>query len=196
MKLSLSILLAFGSFIGFSVAVADWDESSSRLMESCVLGNLPMELQFKLPGNPSFLGGDVLDSKNVRTLYEQLDGRVLNLIIESIEKTNNKLNVDGPFPESIDDQYINELIVELAYIASSAFDVEYCGNENEVPSFLLAILFEYLSRATMNAHGNVPSWLQVYPVSVQNERVIVTMLVIYSEYKNLTNYRELLSSFK
>ena len=159
--------------------MAQEQEIDNRILESCVLGNLPQEIQFNLLGNPISLSGKVFPKKKAVKLQNQLDGRLINLIERSVSKTNSEFNVGDLELDDLNSEYVSVLVSNMALYAPDIFGVEFCGQNETVANFILAQSFKYLAKTLINTNEKKVDWLNSSKNELNELGVMVTIVIIY-----------------
>lgn len=161
-----------------SLVLSAHEGEHSRITESCILGNLPKELQFVEQGNPVYLSGDTLNIENVRLFAQMLDGRLKNLFRKAVGEAKKATDLNGK--KKFDENYLKELAFQLYLHSKDEFDVSFCGDAEIVDSFLYAQIFDYLNSSTRSDVG-IPDWVARLDVDIREFRnlVVVTALGLY-----------------
>lgn len=172
-------------FCSFGVTAHDGDHK--QITESCVLGNLPQEIQFKLEGNPVYLSGDKLELESIELLAQQLDGRLKRLFRKAVGNSKKIVKAKGWKPYSVN--YLEELAFQIYMLSKDEFDVGFCGDSKVIDSFLYAQIFDYIDSAT-NSDIGFPNWVkELGPIEKKHRNLIlVTALGLHLSNENHDDY--------
>lgn len=178
-----------------SLALSAHEGDHKRITESCILGNLPKELQFVVQGNPVYLSGDKLDIENVRLFAQRLDGRLKNLFRKAVGEARQATDLNGE--KKFDEGYLKELALQLYLHSKDEFDVNFCGDSEIVDSFLYAQIFDYLNSSTSSDVG-MPGWVNRLDADKRQFRnlIVVTALGLYLSEETHDDYLVLFEQTK
>lgn len=129
---------------------------------SCVVGGLPMEVQFALADNPPTLGGQTFGMREVDSVVDRVDGRIAGLIKEAalrawkITAADQKVDWSAKFVSRLE----AELAGEIAGQAPNRLQLEFCGSQDAVGSAAFAAIAGYFSRAIQLEDARQPEWLK------------------------------------
>lgn len=179
LKITIFFLVLYSSLIK-----AQAQEVDNRVLESCVLGNLPQEIQFNLTENPTPLIGKKIPKNKFIELQRQIDAGLRLLIKKSVFKTNSALNVKDPLLSDLNSEYVAELSFNMAEYAPDVFGATFCGDKETVASFILALSFQYIGRALIEPDGKRVAWLNSNKAELDELGVIITIVAIYLSAKD------------
>ncbi|MCT8987556.1 hypothetical protein [Shewanella phaeophyticola] len=174
--------------------MAQEQEIDNRMLESCVLGNLPQEIQFNMAGNPIFLSGKVFPKEKAVELQNQLDGRLIGLIEKSVSRTNSEFNVEDLVLDDLNSKYVSGLVSNMALYAPDIFGVVFCGQSELVANFILAQLFQYLAKASIGSDEREVDWLKTNKEELNDLGVIITIVTIYLAGKDENKLHKFIES--
>ncbi|MBQ4811515.1 hypothetical protein J8M20_09205 [Pseudoalteromonas luteoviolacea] len=174
--------------------VAQEQEIDNRMLESCVLGNLPQEIQYNMIGNPIVLSGKVFPKEKAVELRGQLDGRLISLIVKSASRTNSVFNVEDLVLDDLNSEYVNGLVSNMALYAPEVFGVTFCGQSELVANFILAQSFQYLAKALIGSGEKKVDWLKSNKKELNELGVIITIVTIYLAGKDENKLHKFIES--
>ena len=176
--------------------MAQEQEIDNRILESCVLGNLPQEIQFNLTGNPISLSGKVFPKEKSVELQNQLDGRLISLIEKSVSRTNSEFNVDDLELDDLNSEYVSGLVSNMALYAPDIFGVAFCGQSELVANFILAQLFQYLAKTLISSDEREVDWLSSSKDELKELGVVITIVTIYLAGKDENKLHKFIESLE
>lgn len=136
--------------------IAELDEFNK--INACVLGNLPMEIQFPLTGI-HLVDRNTFQQGDVEKIAKKLDAKITGLLKLALDSSVRGLKIEKG---NLNRQETRELAMNFWFYliekAPKRLNIEYCGDPNSVGSQIAASLVGYFGRSCTDDQGNPPLW--------------------------------------